>query len=370
MVTALAAPPVSPVRRLYEATSPVIGQQKARRQMAVLLAHQLRVADGDESKPMPAILAGWSGSGKTYMARMACRAVGLPFAECNATQYTESGYAGDDLAQVYLPLLESAAQMIDEEKLRESEYARSGPIVLNQPKQTATEDRGSVLKRDDIDDVIERASTGVILLDEMDKWMHRQNHQTGRTDTAIQAELLKMIEGSMVYVSDNEDELGVPFDTSKVLIIAAGAFVGLSKTVLKRLDRDEGSLYDEGFWELIEQGDFVRFGMIPELAGRLATHIFMRPLNTHLLAEILSLPDGALEQWQSRFEAVNCDWDVSPAAAHYISQQAMRLDVGARGIQTILWRVFGDALFHASTADGPTRVIFEVNSHQAKVVKV
>src|SRR5215471_11782897 len=160
---------------LYLATSRVIGQERARKQLAILLERQGGVAERRWAKADSAIIAGWTGTGKTYLAKMMCEASGLPFADCNATQYTESGYAGDDLSQMFLPLLESAARMKD---------ATSG---------VSSQAVSSVLERDDVAAVVELAATGVILLDEMDKWCHRQNHQTGRLDTAVQAELLKIV---------------------------------------------------------------------------------------------------------------------------------------------------------------------------------
>src|SRR5215472_12303902 len=121
--------------------------------------------------------------------------------------------------------------------------------------------------------------------------MHRINHHTGRLDTAIQAEFLKMLEGSQVYVTDDEDKLGMPFDTTKVLIICAGAFTptpmkpGLIEQILRRTERPPEFADNEAFWPLIEQQDFIRFGVIPELAGRLARVIFLRPLRKEHLAQ-------------------------------------------------------------------------------------
>lgn len=289
-------------------------------------------------------MAGWTGVGKTYLTRMMCELSGLPFAEVNATQYTETGYAGDDLAQMFVPLLESAARMRDE---RTSE--RPAPEV------------SSVLKRDDIREVMELGSTGVVFLDEFDKWTQRINHATGRLDTAIQAELLKMIEGSIEYISDEEDELGLPFDTSRVLIICGGAFVGLARSVLRRLQRDDEFMHDEGFWNLIEQTDFVKYGLIPELAGRLGIHIFMKPLRQEHLAKIMSQPGGIVEEYKRRFEEHNVRWDVPQHVIGHLADIALHKDVGARGIDNVFWHVFSDALFEASGSIWPGYVQMQVN---------
>ena len=345
---------------LFLATERVIGQERARKQMALLLSRQLEVARGTWPRSEQAIITGWTGTGKSYLTKMMAEHCGLPFADANATQFTETGYAGDDLSQMFLPLLEAAAQQIDEEQ-----GEGVGPPILGGKVEKG---EPSVLKRGDIDKVAKRASTGVVLLDEFDKWMHRVNHQTGRIDTAIQAELLKMVEGSLVYVTDNEDEVGLLFDTSKVLILCAGAFVGLSQQVLKRTERPADYMYDEGFWTLIEQSDFIRYGVIPELAGRLSKMVFLRPLQKDHLATIISLPDGPIDELKRRFETVNCEWQVPQVAVMYLADVALRKEVGARGIDTVLWQVFHEALFLASVSEHPTAVRLQVNEVKAVLV--
>lgn len=335
---------------LWLGTSKVVGQERARRQLAVLLSRQMEVAQGRWPLAESAIVCGWTGTGKTYMVRMMASLCDLPFADANATQYTESGYAGDDLAQMFMPLLESAARMKD---------GQSG---------AASQAVSSVLKRDDIAEVAELAATGVVLLDEFDKWCQRINHHTGRLDTAIQAELLKIVEGSSVYISDNEDEIGIPFDTSKVLVLCAGAFVGLADAVRRRLDREKDAVMDEGFWALIEQSDFVRYGLIPELAGRLSKMVFLRPLRKEHLAEIISQDGGPIHELRQRFEALGCRWEVPHVAVTHLADVALHKDVGARGIDAVLWHAFGEALFHAEVSDHPVAVRMQVNHNRAELV--
>src|SRR5262252_6518333 len=118
---------------LYLSTERVIGQERARRQLAVMLKRQMGVAQGQWPRSECAVVGGFTGVGKSYMARMMCEACGLPFADVDATRYTETGYAGDDLPQLFLPLLESAAVMHDKRLRMEP------PSV------------SSVLKRADID---------------------------------------------------------------------------------------------------------------------------------------------------------------------------------------------------------------------------
>jgi len=338
--------------QLFLASQQVIGQELARRQLAVMLTRQLEVAQGRWLKGDRAIIFGRTGTGKSYLTKIMCEHVGLPFADCNATQFTETGYAGDDLSQMFLPLLESAARMKD---------ASTGA----EPQAVS-----SVLKRDDITELTQLAATGVILLDEFDKWMHRMNHQSGRLDTAIQAELLKMVEGSFVYVSDNEDEAGIAFDTSKVLILCAGAFVGLIDRVLQRMGRDRTFADNEAFWLQVEQSDFVRYGIIPELAGRLAKIIFLRPLQKEHLAQIIRLPGGPMDELRQRFEDMGCEWQVPDVALTYLADIALHKDVGARGIDAVLWSAFGEALFKASVTEPPCAVVLNVNQPKAQVMAI
>lgn len=350
---------------LYEGTAHVIGQEKARRQMAVLLERQRLVAGGVLPRSSGAIISGKTGTGKTYLTRAMCRLSGLPFAEVNATQYTERGYVGLNLSQMFLALLESAADMIDEHRQQAPFHAESKA--------------DSVLKRRDLDAVVELAQSGVILLDEFDKWMLQGQDAQGRNvGRALQAELLKMVEGSVEYTSDDEDELGTPFDTSRVLILCAGAFVGLPAMVLRRLHRDEEYTQDEGFWDLIEPSDFVRFGLIPELAGRLSTYVMLRELKEEHLADIMSAPGGVVSEYRQQFERYGCRWEVSPQGVRYLAGVALHRGTGARGVEHVLWGAFSEALFeaaqhqdvhkldyHPSLTDRRPAVRYEPNAHRA-----
>lgn len=349
------------ISSLYRGTADVIGQEPARRQLAVLLERQIRIAKENRwEKSENALIFGYTGTGKTYLTKKICQLSGLPFTDANATTFTESGYAGQDLSQMFLPLLESTAQFLDEQ---DEEY--SGLPMLSKRVRT---DETSVLKREDLDRIVEVAETGVILLDELDKWAHRINHHTGRLDTAIQSEFLKIAEGSKVYVTDSEDEAGVLFDTSRVLIICAGAFVGLAKQVLKRMERDDSFVSSDNFWQLIEQADFVRYGLIPELAGRLSKAIFLRPLRKEHLAQIIQLPNGPIEELKERFAELNCEWDVPEEAVVQLADIALKKEVGARGLDSVLWSVFNEALFKAALAEGRNKVSLRPNQNRAELV--
>lgn len=343
---------------LFLSTERVVGQERARRQLAVLLNRQWQVHEGKLSHARGALVAGFSGSGKTFSVRLMCKHLGLPFAELDATRYTEAGYKGMELRQMFLPLLEATAQMIDAER-KESSFRLDRDNA-----------GGSVLRRSDLKEVVRRAETGVILLDEFDKWMLRINHVTGQRDSAIQSEILKMIEGSKEYVTDGDDKLGVLFDTSRVLIICAGSFIGLLQQVRKRMggDRDDNTvMLSENYWNQIVPEDFERFGLLPELTGRLSTHIFTRPLEKDHLTAILKREDSALHEYRTQFEELGCKWAVDEAGVLGLAQKAIERNIGARALDFVLWKFFHDALFEASVAEGDVEVIFAPSMERAVV---
>lgn len=343
---------------LFLGTGHIIGQEKARKQMAVLFERQWQVVEGKFPKSGAALIGGRSGTGKTALARSMCELSGLPFAEVSATRFIETGYAGLYLQEMFIPLLESAAAMYDD---RQEEPRGAVLLGAADPGDTP------LFKRDakELREITELAQTGVVLLDEFDKWMLRINHVTGQRDTAIQADLLKMIEGSVEYVSDNEDLVGIPFDTSRVLILCAGAFVTLQASVAKRLEKRQD---DDVIWDLITQEDFVRYGLLPELAGRLSTHIFLRPLKTDHLETILRGENGVLDEYQQRFEAVGCRWSVSREGIRSIAEQAMLRETGARAVDHLMHRIFGEALYEAAVAEVPVEVQYHTMWPKARVV--
>jgi len=346
---------------LFLSTGAVIGQVKARKLMASLLDRQWSVHLGLLEKSSPALLSGRSGTGKTMTANIMCNHLGLAYAETDATRYSEAGYKGLDLPQMFIPLLESAARVKDAEMpVRVS--------ALGQPAGKHT----SVFKRADIDEVVEIAQTGVVLLDEFDKWMLRINHVTGEKDKTIQSDLLKMIEGSIEYVSDSDEEIGVQFDTSRVLIICAGAFVGLFQQVARRmhedLDHRRIAMQSEAFAEQIIPEDFESFGLLPELTGRLSRHIFTRPLQVADLRAILAREGGLLEEYRQRFESYGCEWAVTEGGEIKLAQLAGDHETGARALEYVLARKFDLALYDAAVAENPVKVILEAHMDKALVV--
>jgi ATP-dependent Clp protease ATP-binding subunit ClpX len=360
----------SKAAELFAATEVVIGQERARADMAVILDGQWRVAQGlDPAQPGAILLGGMSGTGKSYTARLMCNALGIPFAETDATRYAEVGYKGLQLPQMFIPLLREAARMIDAEKAASNEEEKSEPEWVPKPDKGDTND---VFKREDLEAVVERAQTGVILLDEFDKWMQRVNHFSGQKDTAIQSEFLKMVEGSHEWVTATDDEMGVAFDTHKVLIVCAGAFVGLYQQVRARLHQDadpKAQMMDENFWNAVEPADFERFGLLPELAGRLSRFVFTRPLQEKHMKAILTLPGGILDYYRRRYEGVGCEWQVGDAGVNWLVSEAMHHRTGARALDHVAHKMLGGkVLFDASTSEMPVVVRLEPTWLKARLV--
>lgn len=343
---------ISKAEELYQATSRVVGQDRARKQLSSVLDGQWRIAQGiDEKNPGGVLLGGRSGSGKTMLASLMCRHLGLPYAETDATRYAEVGYKGLQLPQMFIPLLHAAARLKDGRKTMGRQ--------------------DDIFKRPDLTEIVESAQHGVILLDEFDKWMARVNHFTGKPDNAIQGELLKLIEGSQEFVTATDDEVGVQFDTSKVLIICAGAFIGLYHVVRRRLHEDadpKAQELDENFWDRITPEDFEKFGLLPELTGRLSRHIFTRPLQTDSLRVILTQPGGVLDYYRRRFEGCGVRWEIGDGGVLHIVAQAMQHETGARALEFVANRMLGgELLYEASVAERPLRLVLEPNMHKAEL---
>jgi ATP-dependent Clp protease ATP-binding subunit ClpX len=334
--------------------------------MAGVLDGHWRVAQGTDSwQPGGVLLGGVSGSGKSMMARLMCERLGVPFAETDATRYAEVTYKGLQLPQMFIPLIREAARMIDARKAAEE----GDDFQPDWHPKSGKDAEDSIFQREDLAEVVALAQTGVVLLDEFDKWMGRVNHVTGQAETQIQSELLKMLEGSHEFVTATDDEVGAPFDTHRVLIICAGAFVRLYGLVRQRLHQDADprqQMMDDQFWESILPEDFERFGLLPELAGRLSRHIFTRPLQVEHMREILTQPGGVLDYYRRRYESAGVVWGLDEGSVTHMISVAMAHRTGARALSFVAHRMLGsDMLFDALTADTRMVVRLPVNDPKA-----
>jgi ATP-dependent Clp protease ATP-binding subunit ClpX len=323
--------------QLYQATGAVLGQEEARKRLAMLFQRQADVLAGRYPEAVGVLVFGRTGVGKTMCLREMAARCGLPFATVDATMYTDKGYVGPDLTQMFLPLIRDAMDKLQAQQ--------SGQQVEYRDEEQSTSLFGR--PREEVEAALHFAERGVILLDEFDKWLVRGNDQSGRNiGRQLQAELLNMVQGATYYVTDTEEELGEDFDTSRVMIVCCGAFTGLAPLLESRLDMS--NLHEETMWEQVEPKDFEHLGILPELSGRLASHVAFKPLNAEHLAQILRLEGGLLDEYTARFAAEGCRLQIGEAAVSVLGRIAHSRGTGARGLRHVMEQLTGIALFKAA----------------------
>jgi len=314
----------------------VIGQEKAKRVLSVAVYnHYKRImhppadAQAVVIEKSNLLLIGPTGSGKTLLAKTLAQKMKVPFAIADATTLTEAGYVGEDVENILLKLIQNA------------------------------------------DGDIARAEHGIIFIDEIDKIARKSENVSITRDVSgegVQQALLKIIEGTVAAVPPqggrkhpNQDMIKI--DTSNILFICGGAFVGLDNIIQARVAANPmGFAADikgqkekklENIYDTLSPDDLVKFGLIPELIGRLPIVVSLNALELADLRRILVEPKNAIiKQFQTLFELDEVALDFDDAAYDAIAQQALDQNTGARGLRSIVEKLMLDAMFEAPSIKG------------------
>jgi ATP-dependent Clp protease ATP-binding subunit ClpX len=306
----------------------VIGQDDAKRNLSVAVYNhykrilQPRSKDDVEIEKSNIIMVGRTGTGKTLLAKTIARMLNVPFAIVDATVLTEAGYVGEDIESILTRLLQAC------------------------------------------DYNVKQAERGIVFIDEIDKIARKGDNPSITRDVSgegVQQGLLKLLEGSKVGVPPqggrkHPEQKLIEVDTTNILFICGGAFDGIEQKIAARLNtRSVGFATDDkqvqvdrnNLLQYITPADLKKFGLIPEIIGRLPILTYLQPLDAEALKRILTEPKNAItKQYVKLFKMDGIDLTIDPEVYQLIVDKAIEFKLGARGLRAITESIMMDAMFN------------------------
>lgn len=328
----------------------VIGQDEAKRILSVAVYnHYKRINqppqdDDVEIEKSNIILVGETGTGKTLLARTIARMLHVPFAIADATVLTEAGYVGEDVESILTRLLQAA----------------------------------------DYD--IKAAERGIVFIDEIDKIARKSDNPSITRDVSgegVQQALLKLLEGAVISVPPqggrkHPEQKMIQVDTRNILFVAGGAFDGIERAIASRIrtniigygNKTRHEIDKDNLLQYIAPADLKKFGLIPEIVGRLPVLTYLHPLTDDILKRILTEPKNALiKQFTKLFEMDGIELQLEDKVLDLIVEKSIEFKLGARGLRSILEAILTDDMFEMPSKKGRKQLKVTADYAEAKISK-